>query len=87
MADNAQPSPPLRSFRNNPHDFSAEAVGGTVAAHPDAEWNPAGFIHQASPVVTDSGEPAVAVISGGGSGHEPMHSLSLIHISEPTRRS
>ena len=74
MADNAQPSPPLRSFRNNPHDFSAEAVGGTVAAHPDAEWNPAGFIYQASPVVTDSGEPAVAVISGGGSGHEPMHS-------------
>lgn len=73
MADNAQPSPPLRSFRNNPHDFSAEAVGGTVAAHPDAEWNPAGFIYQPSPVVTDSGEPAVAVISGGGSGHEPMH--------------
>lgn len=74
MADNAQSSPSLRSFRNNPHDFSREAVGGTVAAHPDAAWNPAGFIHQVSPIVTEDGEPAVAVISGGGSGHEPMHS-------------
>ncbi len=73
MADSAQ-SPSLRSFRNKPRDFSAEAIGGTVAAHPDAEWNPSGFVHQSSPVVTLDGEPAVAVISGGGSGHEPMHS-------------
>ncbi|WKD58371.1 PTS-dependent dihydroxyacetone kinase, dihydroxyacetone-binding subunit DhaK [Corynebacterium capitovis DSM 44611] len=74
MSDNAQSSPSVRSFRNNPRDFSAEAIGGTVAAHPDAEWNPAGFIHLSSPVVTEDGEPAVAVVSGGGSGHEPMHS-------------
>ncbi|WP_291314418.1 dihydroxyacetone kinase family protein [Corynebacterium sp. UBA2622] len=74
MSEPAQSSPSLRSFRNAPHDFSAEAIGGTVAAHPDAEWNPSGFIHQASPVVTADGDPAVAVISGGGSGHEPMHS-------------
>ncbi|WJY69086.1 dihydroxyacetone kinase family protein [Corynebacterium auris] len=70
MADNA---PIIRSFRNDPHDFSAQAFGGTVAAHPDAEWDTSGFIRQASPVVTEDGEPAVAVISGGGSGHEPMH--------------
>lgn len=63
-----------RSFRNDPRDFLAESLGGTVAAHPDAEWDPAGFIHRASPVVTHDGQPAVAVISGGGSGHEPMHS-------------
>lgn len=63
----------LRSFRNEPRDFSAQALGGTVAAHPDAEWDASGFIRQASPVVTESGAPAVAVISGGGSGHEPMH--------------
>lgn len=63
-----------RSFCNDPHDFLAEAAGGTVAAHPDAQWDASGFIHQESPVVTDAGVPAVAVISGGGSGHEPMHS-------------
>lgn len=63
----------LRSFRNKPQDFSAEALAGMIASHPDAAWNPAGFIHRISDVVTDTGEPAVAVISGGGSGHEPMH--------------
>lgn len=63
----------LRSFRNKPQDFSAEALAGMIASHPDASWNPAGFIHRISDVVTDTGEPAVAVISGGGSGHEPMH--------------
>lgn len=72
MADSPR-NETIRSFRNSPDDFLAEALGGFVAAHPDAEWNEAGFIGRSSAIVTDSGSPAVAVISGGGSGHEPMH--------------
>ncbi|MEJ6550751.1 dihydroxyacetone kinase family protein [Corynebacterium sp. USCH3] len=63
----------LRSFRNDSADFLPEALGGLVAAHPDAEWHDSGFIGRASAVTTATGAPAVAVVSGGGSGHEPMH--------------
>jgi dihydroxyacetone kinase len=64
---------PLRSFRNRPSDFLAEALGGFIASHPDAEWHDTGFIGRASATTTGTGAPAVAVVSGGGSGHEPMH--------------
>jgi dihydroxyacetone kinase len=64
---------PLRSFRNRPSDFLAEALGGVIASHPDAEWHDTGFVGRASATTTDTGAPAVAVVSGGGSGHEPMH--------------
>lgn len=63
----------LRSFRNDPEDFLPEALGGFVASHPDAEWDSHGFIHRASAVRTTDGGPAVGVVSGGGSGHEPLH--------------
>ena len=63
-----------RSFRDTPDTFLAQSLGGFVASHPDARWDDHGFIARATPVVTDAGGPAVAVISGGGSGHEPMHS-------------
>ena len=63
-----------RSFRDSPDTFLAQSLGGFVASHPDARWDDHGFIARATPVVTDAGGPAVAVISGGGSGHEPMHS-------------
>ena len=49
-----------------------EALGGLVAAHPCAEWNDEGFVGLLLDDAT-KGEPRVAVISGGGSGHEPMH--------------
>lgn len=62
-----------RSFRNDPHGFLPQALAGFVASHPDAVWNPAGYISRRTPVVDVNGRPAVAVISGGGSGHEPMH--------------
>ncbi|MGN0097286.1 MAG: dihydroxyacetone kinase family protein [Corynebacterium sp.] len=73
MSDSDSQQIPLRSFRNNPSDFLSEALGGFIASHPDAEWHDSGFIGRASAVTTASGEPAVSVISGGGSGHEPMH--------------
>ncbi len=46
-----------------------QALGGIVAAHPYAEWHKEGFIGLAD----DERKERVAVISGGGSGHEPMH--------------
>lgn len=49
-----------------------EALGGLVAAHPCAEWHDEGFVGLLLDDATE-GEPRVAVISGGGSGHEPMH--------------
>ena len=62
-----------RSFRNDSAQFLPEALGGFVAAHPDAQWHNAGFIGRRSAVTTESGNPKVAVISGGGAGHEPLH--------------
>lgn len=63
----------IRSFRNDPADFLPEALGGFIASHPDATWYEQGFIARTTPLRTDAGKPAVAVVSGGGSGHEPMH--------------
>lgn len=60
-------------FRNDPADFLAEALGGLVAAHPDAAWHPdPGFVaRRASP--TEACDERVGLVSGGGSGHEPLH--------------
>lgn len=49
-----------------------EALGGLVAAHPCAKWHDEGFVGLSLDDAT-KGEQRVAVISGGGSGHEPMH--------------
>ncbi len=60
----------FKSFRNNPSAFMEEALGGLVAAHPNASWHDEGFIGITEDKRSDG---RVAVISGGGSGHEPMH--------------
>lgn len=73
MADSSARQTPLRSFRNAPEDFLPEALGGFIASHPDASWHSKGFIGRTTDVITESGGPSVAVVSGGGSGHEPMH--------------
>lgn len=49
-----------------------EALGGLVAAHPCAQWHDEGFVGLLLDDAT-KGDQRVAVISGGGSGHEPMH--------------
>jgi len=70
MAENSA----FKSFRNTPSDFMDEALGGLVAAHPYAEWHEEGFIGLlTNDGQSDDSEERVAVISGGGSGHEPMH--------------
>ena len=65
-----------KSFRNEPSTFMEQALGGLVAAHPHAEWHDEGFIGLTRDTDGDDDSDAderVAVISGGGSGHEPMH--------------
>ncbi|KQB87005.1 dihydroxyacetone kinase family protein [Corynebacterium lowii] len=61
---------PLPSFRNSAADFLPQALGGIIAAHPEARWDERGFIAHDAP---RPDRPRVAVISGGGSGHEPLH--------------
>ncbi|QCB27342.1 dihydroxyacetone kinase family protein [Corynebacterium endometrii] len=62
-----------KSFRNDADAFLPEALSGFIASHPDATWHDAGFIGLDSAIETQDGQPAVALVSGGGSGHEPMH--------------
>ena len=61
-----------KSFRNEPRQFMEQALGGLVAAHPNAQWHEEGFI-SLNETGADGNGDRVAVISGGGSGHEPMH--------------
>ena len=59
-----------RSLVNDPDDLVVEALEGLALAHPtlvryDAEH---GFVARAAPA-----RDKVALVSGGGSGHEPLH--------------
>lgn len=56
---------------NSPGTFITDSLRGFVAAHPDIVWqSDPGFLH----LRERDGESKVALVSGGGSGHEPMHS-------------
>lgn len=59
-----------RQFLNDPDDFVHEALEGLVLAHPSLELrtDPTYVLRAAR------GAPKVALVSGGGSGHEPLHS-------------
>lgn len=59
-----------RQFVNDPDDFVTEALEGLVLAHPSLSLH----TDPAYVVRTDRGEAKVALVSGGGSGHEPLHS-------------
>ena len=61
----------MKKFTNRVDDVLAEALDGFGAAHADlvrVHRNPT-FVTRAAP--TRPGK--VALLSGGGSGHEPMH--------------
>jgi dihydroxyacetone kinase-like protein len=61
----------MKKLTNSPENVVTEALHGFAAAHPDlvkVQFEP-NFIYRADAPVKDK----VAVISGGGSGHEPMH--------------
>jgi dihydroxyacetone kinase-like protein len=59
-----------RQFLNDPDEFVHEALEGLVLAYPSLELH----IDPAYVVRADRGVPKVALVSGGGSGHEPLHS-------------
>lgn len=62
----------MKKLINNPDDVVRESLEGMAAAHPDlikVHFDPH-FIYRADAPVQNK----VAIISGGGSGHEPMHS-------------
>jgi dihydroxyacetone kinase-like protein len=62
---------PMRKFLNDPADIVAESLAGLAAAHPrHVRYDPEAriLVRAGAPV---SGK--VALISGGGSGHEPLH--------------
>lgn len=61
----------MKKIINDPSDVVAESLRGVAAAHADiltVHFDP-DFITRAAP----TREGKVAVLSGGGSGHEPMH--------------
>lgn len=60
----------MKKFINDPSTVVADALKGVEAAHPDLRVD-----HEAAVVYRRSGpeQGRVSVISGGGSGHEPLH--------------
>src|ERR671933_1719038 len=61
----------MKKLINNPDDVVRESLQGMAAAHPDlikVHFDPYFIYRTEAPI---SGK--VALISGGGSGHEPMH--------------
>src|SRR5690242_18500416 len=59
-----------RQFVNDPADVVAQALEGLERAHPGlVRWNrEPSFVVRAEP-----GKEKVALVAGGGSGHEPLH--------------
>jgi dihydroxyacetone kinase-like protein len=60
----------MKKFINSVDDVVPDAIGGLVAAHPDllAMHGDPLFVHRRTPK-----RDRVAIVSGGGSGHEPLH--------------
>ncbi|MFM2062356.1 MAG: hypothetical protein RLZZ507_2026 [Cyanobacteriota bacterium] len=61
----------MKKLINQPEDFVKESLAGMAAAHSDliqVNYEPT-FIYRADAPI----QGKVAIISGGGSGHEPMH--------------
>ena len=61
----------MKKLINKPDDVVTEALHGIAAAHPhlvDVHFNPNFIVRADAPV-----QGKVGLVSGGGSGHEPMH--------------
>jgi phosphoenolpyruvate---glycerone phosphotransferase subunit DhaK len=61
----------MKKLINKPDDVVTEALQGIAAAHPDlveVHFNPNFIVRVDAPV-----QGKVGLVSGGGSGHEPMH--------------
>lgn len=61
----------MKKLINNPHDVVKESLLGLAAAHPDLIR-----VHLTPHVILRADSPTpgkVGIVSGGGSGHEPLH--------------
>jgi dihydroxyacetone kinase-like protein len=61
----------MKKLINKPEDVVTESLQGIAAAHPDlvkVHFNPNFIVRADAPV-----DGKVGIVSGGGSGHEPMH--------------
>ena len=64
-------APAVKKFVNDPEDVVPDALGGMAAAHPGlvrVDFEHQLIIRADAPVANK-----VGIISGGGSGHEPLH--------------
>ena len=75
----------MKKLINTPDDFVKQSLAGMLLAHPDlikVHYDP-NFVYRADAPVAGK----VAVISGGGSGHEPMHGgfvgMGMLHAACP----
>ncbi|TWP45631.1 dihydroxyacetone kinase subunit DhaK [Lentzea tibetensis] len=60
----------MKKFINNPENVLPDALRGLAAAHPELR------VDLEQKIITRAGKPAagkVGLVSGGGSGHEPLH--------------
>ena len=60
----------MKKLINRPEDVLADALKGIDAAHPDLRVD---HQHRVIYRATPKADGKVALISGGGSGHEPLH--------------
>ena len=61
----------MKKFINDPDDIVKEVLEGIALAHPDlvrVHFDPNFIVRSDAPV-----PGKVGIVSGGGSGHEPMH--------------
>lgn len=61
----------MKKLINKPEDLVAESLAGMAAAHGDlikVNYNPNYIVRADAPI-----QGKVGIVSGGGSGHEPMH--------------
>ncbi len=61
----------MKKLINNPNDVVKDALQGFIAAHPDqvtVHFDPDFILRKDAPI-----QGKVALVSGGGSGHEPLH--------------
>ncbi len=63
----------MKQFINNKEDIVTEAIDGTIAASGGALTRLDGYPHIRVVVRNDWDKSKVALVSGGGSGHEPAH--------------
>lgn len=66
----------MKKLINDVDALIAESLSGFAAAHPDlveVSFEPT-FVRRRTAAAAAGGKPKVALISGGGSGHEPLHS-------------